>query len=91
MTEGKKMATTSEKVKAQIQVTNERLWVSDNGSVTCDNHAGVYLASEIKAKPKAKSHRTPLGTWDAYALNLLGGLPCETCVDWSSLDLSEEA
>jgi hypothetical protein len=28
-----------------------------------------------------------LDTWTAYSLNRPGGLPCEVCVDWSSLVL----
>ena len=79
--------TTSEMVQAQITPSNERLWVSEDGDVTCQNHAGAYLSSAIKAKPKAITHRTPLDTWDAYASNLLGGLPCSTCVDYMTLDL----
>jgi hypothetical protein len=79
------MATTSEQVKAQIKFDGRRLWVSDNGDVTCDGHAGAYLRSAIEANPVAISHRTPLGTWDAYSMHLLGALPCSTCVDWTGL------
>ena len=72
------------------QVTNmsNRLWVNDDGTVTCDNHAGMYLRSAFQAKPKAIKHKTPLGTWCAYYTNLLGGenLVCETCVPWNSPD-----
>lgn len=81
------MTTTSEQVKAQIQYTNARLWVSDNGDVTCDDHAGAYLRSAIKAKPKAINHDTPLGTWDQYSMHLLGALPCSVCVDWMTLEI----
>jgi len=83
------MATTSQLVQSQIKVDSSILWVSDNGDVTCAEHAGMYLRSSIEAKPKAQSHRTPLGTWDAYASNLLGGLPCSTCIDWMTLDLND--
>ena len=79
--------TTSQQVQAQLSKSNERLWVSDNGDVLCDNHAGTYLRASIQAKPKAKMHHTPLDTWTAYSLNRPGGLPCEVCVDWSSLVL----
>jgi len=34
--------TTSQQVQAQLPKSNERLWVSDNGDVLCDNHAGTY-------------------------------------------------
>ena len=81
------MTTTSEQVKAQIKFDGRRLWVSDDGSVTCDGHAGAYLRYAIEANPVAISHRTPLGTWDAFSMNLLGALPCETCVDWSTLEI----
>lgn len=60
---------------------NQRLWVSDNGDVVCEEHAGMYLRSSIKAKPKAIKHRTPLDNWSLY-----GGenLVCETCIPWNS-------
>lgn len=79
--------TTSEQVKAQIKFDGRRLWVSDNGDVTCDGHAGAYLRSAIEANPVSISHRTPLGTWDAYSMHLLGALPCSTCVDWMTLEI----
>jgi len=65
---------------------NQRLWVSDNGDVTCEEHAGVYLRSSIQAKSKAVKHRTPLGNWSLYFTHLLGGenLVCETCTPWNS-------
>jgi hypothetical protein len=81
------MTTTSQQVKAQVKFDNSRLWVSDNGDVTCDGHAGAYLRSEIHANPKAISHRTPLGTWDAYSMHLLGALPCSVCIDWMTLEI----
>ena len=65
------------------------LWVSDNGDVLCANHAGSYLYSAIQARPMARTHRTPLGTWDACTSEMLGGLPCSSCVDWMTLDLSK--
>ena len=68
---------------------NQKLWVSDNGNVTCLKHAGAYLKSAIQAKPKAITHRTPLDTWSLYAEHLLKGLPCESCVDWSTLELNK--
>lgn len=74
--------------KAKRIEENKRLWVSDNGDVVCDEHAGHYLQAAIKAKPKAWSHRTPLDNWTMYYERLLGGLPCETCVDWSTLELN---
>jgi hypothetical protein len=78
--------------KLQLQdkgkVMSNRLWVNNDGTVTCDNHAGSYLTSAFEAKPNAIQHRTPLGTWCAYYTNLIGGenLVCETCVPWNSPD-----
>jgi hypothetical protein len=67
-------------------MTTQKLWISDNGDVTCEAHAGVYLTSSIQAKPKAKQHKTPLDNWALYFTHLLGGenLVCETCVPWHS-------
>ena len=67
---------------------SKALWVSDNGDVLCTEHAGHYLSSAIKARPKARKHRTPLDEWNLYYEELLGGLPCSSCVDWKTLDLS---
>jgi hypothetical protein len=76
--------------KLQLQnegkVMSNRLWVDDNGTVVCDEHAGTYLRSAFEAKPQAIQHRTPLGTWCAYYTHLLGGadLVCEVCTPWNS-------
>jgi hypothetical protein len=40
------------------------IWTDDNGRMTCVKHAGSYLSSAIAARPKARRHRTPLGTWE---------------------------
>jgi len=65
---------------------NNKLWISDNGDVTCENHAGAYLKSAIETKPKAISHITPLDNWSLYYTHLIGGenLVCETCTPWHS-------
>ena len=39
-------------------MTTQKLWISDNGDVTCEEHAGAYLRCAIEAKPKAKQHKT---------------------------------
>lgn len=40
------------------------LWANEtNGTVSCHDHAGAYLESAITARPKAKTHSTPLGVW----------------------------
>ena len=67
---------------------SDRLWVSDNGDVICEEHAGTYLRCSIEAKPKAVQHITPLDNWALYFTHLLGGanLVCETCTPWDSPD-----
>jgi hypothetical protein len=67
-------------------MTTNRLWVDDNGTVVCDDHAGTYLRSAFQANSEAIQHRTPLGTWCAYYTHLLGGadLVCEVCTPWDS-------
>lgn len=67
--------------------TSTRHWFNDNGSICCEEHAGSYLTAAIEARPRAKSHRTPLGTWElmpadevAEFLQYTEGKPvCETC------------
>jgi hypothetical protein len=85
------MATTSEAVSKIIPPTDSRLWVSDSGDIVCDGHAGAYLKSAIEAHPRKSTHTTPLDTWSAYNHLSLGALPCSTCVDWMTIDLSPQA
>lgn len=47
-------------------MTGPRIWSNDNGDLACDRHGGAYLAAAIKARPRATTHRTPLGTWELY-------------------------
>lgn len=67
-----------------------RYWCDDNGAITCETHAGNYLSSGIKARPNAKTHRTPLGTFEmlhddevAELLTMMQGMKrehiCEMC------------
>ena len=67
---------------------NNRLWISDNGDVLCEDHAGTYLKVAIEANPKAIQHSTPLDNWSLYFTHLIGGvdLVCEVCTPWSSPD-----
>ena len=66
-----------------------QLWCNDNGAICCTEHAGSYLRSAITARPKARTHRTPLGTWEqmtfgdiADFINETGmKVLCETCQD----------
>lgn len=63
------------------------LWSNDNGEISCAEHGGSYLRSGISARPNARAHRTPLGTWervtraDLAELERMVGRPvgCETC------------
>lgn len=65
------------------------LWCNDNGTIYCAEHAGSYLRSAITARPKAKTHRTPLGNWvqmDGFDIAVFiaeTGITvlCETCRD----------
>jgi hypothetical protein len=65
--------------------TNTTHWSDDNGRITCSAHAGNYLTSAIQAKPNAKKHRTPMGTWEYMNIIEVAeflaefGVPCETC------------
>lgn len=70
----------------QELILNQVLWVSNRGDVTCEKHAGVYLTLAIKERPKAKSHTTPLGNYIKATYQDTGGLPCEMCVDWSTME-----
>lgn len=63
------------------------LWSNDNGEISCAQHGGSYLRSAIAARPRARAHRTPLGTWERLTagevaeLARMVGRPvgCETC------------
>ena len=67
-------------------MTTQRLWVSDNGDVLCEEHTGTYLKASIEANGQAIQHKTSLDTWCAYYTSLLGGkdLVCEVCTPWNS-------
>jgi hypothetical protein len=60
-------------------------WTNDGGMSLCNEHAGDYLHSAIQSKPNAKTHRTPMGTWerltDEDVTYFTGkGIPCcENC------------
>jgi hypothetical protein len=40
------------------------VYLHDSGRCTCEQHAGEYLAANIRYAPDARFHRTPLGTWE---------------------------
>lgn len=59
------------------------LWAGDDGTVLCTAHAGMYLSTAVQQRPAARSHRTPLGTWDRLTKAEIASDPevfvCETC------------
>ena len=65
--------------------TTTRHFSDDNGALCCEKHAGAYLTASIKQKPKAKTYKTPLGTYmevtqDDVAFFIAEfGYACETC------------
>jgi hypothetical protein len=63
-------------------MNKNRLWVGTNGSVTCDEHAGVYLKSAIQNNPTERNHITPLDWWVIYSE---ASFPCETCTPWMEM------
>lgn len=72
-------------MSANITTIKSKYWSDDNGAICCETHAGAYLTASIGAKPKAKSHRTPLGTYELMSEDDVTyfitecGEPCETC------------
>ena len=61
-------------------MSDERFWISTNGEVTCEKHAGMYLISAINAKPQFIAHQTPLGDWVLYCnAPWRRKLECESC------------
>lgn len=58
-----------------------RLWITNNGLVSCGQHGGRYLAAAVKADPTAEVHSTPLDHWEAITRAEIHaeGLTCETC------------
>lgn len=65
------------------------LWISNGGRVACAQHGGGYLEAAIRARPKARTHVTPLDHWTrataadrAEWLAAVGTpLACETCAE----------
>lgn len=68
-----------------MTTTTARFWANDNGAICCQDHAGHYLSSAISARPRAKTHRTPLGTYELLNnlevtfLSTEYGEICENC------------
>jgi hypothetical protein len=60
-------------------------FVSNGGELTCSEHGGMYLRSELTRRPKAKVIKTPLDVWERLnslelaTLQAEIGFCCETC------------
>ena len=70
----------------ETNTTNITYWFNTTtGEQLCPDHSGAYLTASITAKPKAKSHKTPLGTWkivsaeDVAFFTAEYGNCCEQC------------
>lgn len=65
-----------------------KLYIHDDGSVTCTEHAPFSLKAEIDNAPRKRTYWTPRGTWEladkSYFIAFKQGtgqdLNCETCV-----------
>lgn len=61
------------------------LWTDLGGSLYCLEHAGGYLQAAVEARPKARSHSTPITVWrlvtdkDRDEWDSYGDLPPMTC------------
>lgn len=71
--------------------TKTRLWVGLGGNVVCDQHAGASLKALIESNQNATTHKTTTDSWFSTTSQFIDNLPCETCVDWSTLILSDES
>jgi hypothetical protein len=67
-------------------MTTVTRYTNDNGMIVCARHGGQYLADAIAAKPNAKRHPTPLGTWKIVDAAMLADFAamdftccCEVC------------
>lgn len=69
--------------------STDNLWMDDGGMILCESHAGGYLSAALRANPRRRTARTPLGTWtrvtadDRLAAAADGWeMACETCKPW---------
>lgn len=46
-----------------MTTTTRTYWESQNGEVSCERHAGAYVAAAIEATPNAQRIETPLGVY----------------------------
>jgi hypothetical protein len=73
------------------KTATKKLYIHDDGSILCTDHAGHELSGAIKNNPRRKTHWTPRGTWeiatsDYYEYFKSGtgiDLDCEICRDWN--------
>lgn len=77
----------------QHRLTNGRhimkLYINDNGEISCAKHGGFDLAASVEAQPTARTYWTPRGTWqvatsaDRFAFEAIIKAPmtCETCAE----------
>jgi hypothetical protein len=60
-------------------------FAANTGELTCSQHGGMYLSSELSRRPKAKRITTPLAVWERLnpaevaVLTAEIGFCCETC------------
>jgi len=68
----------------------KKIYIHDDGSSVCVEHAGANLAASIKANPDKKLHWTPRGTWELVPANYYPkykkatgvDFDCESCFDF---------
>lgn len=60
----------------------KKLWIHDDGSVTCIEHAPYSVKSLLEEKPRKKTHWTPRGTWELAPANYADYFKQETGVDF---------
>jgi len=83
--------------------TTRVLWTSNTGHTTCTACAGSYLSHAITARPRARTHTTPLDRWSRVTLadivewdsyrrfmdaDVLPPMACDACGCRSDLDTS---
>ena len=54
----------------------KNIWVSEEGEVICQNHAGNYLTVAINMHPNRQTHITPLTIWQLMETEYA----CEECL-----------
>jgi hypothetical protein len=65
----------------------KKLYIHDDGTISCIDHAGFELSYLVKNNPRRKTHWTPRGTWEIatsdyyeyFKTNTGIELDCEIC------------